>query len=102
MKVARLSDLSTGRLYPYDIFLVVVSVRVWVDPRAIVQLVAQCLKQLGYLVSHQNTKDLNNTSAVYAFYKVSAHVERLFRHTVSALYRRRDLLETWSDMKYSM
>jgi hypothetical protein len=60
MKVIRLSALRTGHLYPQEIFLVLISVRDWVDPRVIVRPEGLCQWKINGTVHAANSMNVLN------------------------------------------
>ena len=50
MKVVRLSALRTGRFNSQEIFLVLISIRGWVDPRTIVHQQELSMKNSSYSI----------------------------------------------------
>jgi hypothetical protein len=64
MKMVRLSALHTGRFYPQEIILVLISVKAWINPRAISAAGRIMLKKNSSDTIGNRTADLPTFSAV--------------------------------------
>jgi hypothetical protein len=93
MKVVRFSALRTGRLYPQEIFLVRISVRGWVDPRAIVRRKDYVNEKFQW--RHRESNPAHHEYSIWAecrFIRNNEHSRSCLNH----IHRMCSLLCLWS------